>query len=124
MRSSRLRPVSGANYIAPPLPPWLYHGRRESISLPYHTISTHFVQLSPAHYVQFSSVQPIIFKVQPIQFSSVLYALVLRLMLVGIWLGLHWVLFYFFDDYIQSSVLKPPAPKTVQLHFGATIGSI
>ena len=25
-------------------------------------------------------------------------------MLVGIWLGLHWVLFYFFDHYIQSSV--------------------
>ena len=35
-----------------------------------------------------------------------IYALVLlvRLMLVGIWLGLHWVLFYFFDHYIQSSV--------------------
>ena len=30
-------------------------------------------------------------------------ALVLRLMLVGIWLGLHWVLFYFFDHYIQNS---------------------
>ena len=26
-------------------------------------------------------------------------------MLVGVWLGLHWVLFYFFDHYIQSSVL-------------------
>ena len=25
-------------------------------------------------------------------------------MLVGVWLGLHWVLFYFFDHYIQSSV--------------------
>ena len=29
----------------------------------------------------------------------------LRLMLVGVWLGLLWVLFYFFDHYIQSSVL-------------------
>ena len=28
----------------------------------------------------------------------------LRLMLVGVWLGLLWVLFYFFDHYIQSSV--------------------
>ena len=28
----------------------------------------------------------------------------LRLMLVGVWLGLLWVLFYFFDNYIQSSV--------------------
>ena len=27
-----------------------------------------------------------------------------RLMLVGVWLGLLWVLFYFFDHYIQSSV--------------------
>ena len=27
----------------------------------------------------------------------------LRLMLVGVWLGLLWVLFYFFDHYIQSS---------------------
>ena len=26
------------------------------------------------------------------------------LMLVGVWLGLLWVLFYFFDHYIQSSV--------------------
>ena len=24
-------------------------------------------------------------------------------MLVGVWLGLHWVLFYFFDHYIQST---------------------
>ena len=24
---------------------------------------------------------------------------------MGIWLGLHWVLFYFFDHYIQSSVI-------------------
>ena len=29
----------------------------------------------------------------------------LRLMLVGVWLGLLWVLFYFFDHYIQSSVI-------------------
>ena len=29
----------------------------------------------------------------------------LRLMLVGVWLGLLWVLFYFFDHYIQSSAL-------------------
>ena len=28
----------------------------------------------------------------------------LRLMFVGVWLGLLWVLFYFFDHYIQSSV--------------------
>ena len=28
----------------------------------------------------------------------------LRLMLVGVWLGLLWVLFYFFDHYIQSSL--------------------
>ena len=44
-----------------------------------------------------------------VQFSSVdvdIYALVLRLMLVDIWLGLHWVLFYSFDHYIQSSVDK------------------
>ena len=27
----------------------------------------------------------------------------LRMMLVGIWLGLHWVLFSFFDHYIQTS---------------------
>ena len=26
-------------------------------------------------------------------------------MLVGVWLGLLWVLFYFFDHYIQSSTL-------------------
>ena len=30
----------------------------------------------------------------------------LRLMLVGVWLGLLWVLFYFFDHYIQSSVTR------------------
>ena len=28
----------------------------------------------------------------------------LRMMLVGIWLGLYWVLYYFSDHYIQSSV--------------------
>ena len=27
------------------------------------------------------------------------------LMLVGVWLGLLWVLFYFFDHYIQSSTM-------------------
>ena len=27
----------------------------------------------------------------------------IRLMLVGVWLGLLWVLFYFFGHYIQSS---------------------
>ena len=32
----------------------------------------------------------------------------LRLMLVGVWLGLLWVLFYFFDHYIQSSVHACP----------------
>ena len=40
-------------------------------------------------------------------FSSVQFSVLLprlRLMLVGIWLGLCWVLFYFFDHYIQSSV--------------------
>ena len=35
-------------------------------------------------------------------FLEHLYVL-LRLMLVGVWLGLLWVLFYFFDHYIQSS---------------------
>ena len=38
------------------------------------------------------------------QLSSHQYVLVLcyacRMMLVGVWLGLHWVLFYFFDHYI------------------------
>ena len=29
-------------------------------------------------------------------------------MLVGVWLGLDWVLFYFFDHYIQSSVQGLP----------------
>ena len=29
-----------------------------------------------------------------------------RPMLVGVWLGLLWVLFYFFDHYIQSSDLN------------------
>ena len=33
----------------------------------------------------------------------------LRLMLVGVWLGLLWVLFYFFDHYIQSSVQFGPS---------------
>ena len=49
--------------------------------------------------VQFSSVQ-----FSSVQFSfhlSGAYALVLRLMLVGIWLGLHWVLFYSFDHYVM-----------------------
>ena len=35
-----------------------------------------------------------------VQFS--ISVLVLRLMLVGVWLGLHWALFYFFDHYIIS----------------------
>ena len=37
----------------------------------------------------------------------------LRLMLVGVWLGLLWVLFYFFDHYIQSSVVKVLCAKHV-----------
>ena len=49
----------------------------------------------------------IIFKVQ---FSSVGFGSTflprLRLMLVCIWRGLHWVLFYFFDHYIESSDLE------------------
>ena len=32
----------------------------------------------------------------------------LRMMLVGIWLGLYWALFSFFDHYIQSSVRYGP----------------
>ena len=32
----------------------------------------------------------------------------LRMMRVGIWLGLYWVLFSFFDRYVQSSVRKKP----------------
>ena len=38
-----------------------------------------------------------------VQFSSGASMYLLRLMLVGVWLGLLWVLFYFFDHYIQSS---------------------
>ena len=34
------------------------------------------------------------------------FLLWLRLMLVGIWFGLYWVLFSFFDHYIQSSVQR------------------
>ena len=49
----------------------------------------------------------IIFKVQCIKvyskFSSVQFSSV-QFSSVGVWLGLHWVLFYFFDHYIQSSV--------------------
>ena len=62
--------------------------------------------------VQFSSVQP--------------YALVLRLMLVGIWLGLHWVLFYFFDHYIQSSTISPGrtlAPRFNHIHVNYHTGT-
>ena len=55
----------------------------------------------------------IMFKVQfsSVQFSSVQYAYIqssVRLMLVGVWLGLLWALFHFFDDrsdhHIQRSV--------------------
>ena len=38
-------------------------------------------------------------------FSSVQFSIV-RLMLVGIWLGLYWVFFSFFDHYIQSSAIS------------------
>ena len=34
-------------------------------------------------------------------------------MLVGIWLGLYWVLFSFFDHYVQSSV-QPTVRSTVR----------
>ena len=42
----------------------------------------------------------------------------LRLMLVGVWLGLLWVLFYFFDHYIQSSLLDPLRSVQFSLVFG------
>ena len=34
----------------------------------------------------------------------------LRLMLVGVWLGLLWVLFYFFDHYIQVQYIVSSLP--------------
>ena len=40
----------------------------------------------------------------------------LRIMLVGIWLGLHWVLFSFFDRYTQSSVPSDGKAST-HVHF-------
>ena len=47
------------------------------------------------HYYKFSS---------DILFGASMY--LLRLMLVGVWLGLLWVLFYFFDHYIPSSDIQ------------------
>ena len=43
-----------------------------------------------------------LFTVQSHLFGASMH--LLRLMLVGVWLGLLWVSFHFFDHYIQSSV--------------------
>ena len=32
------------------------------------------------------------------------FPILARMMLVGVWLGLHWVSFSFFDDYTQNSI--------------------
>ena len=45
-----------------------------------------------------------------VQFSSGV------LMLVGVWLGLLWVLFYFFDHCIQSSGVLPKRKTKQRLH--------
>ena len=66
----------------------------------YHTPPTHLAdwKASLARPTSFSSVQSHLF-------GASMY--LLRLMFVGVWLGLLWVLFYFFDHYIQSSVCCP-----------------
>ena len=38
------------------------------------------------------------------------------MMLVGIWFGLYWVLFSFFDHYIQSSVRSPEFAPNQRSH--------
>ena len=59
-----------------------------SFTIPYHTTLHH----APYHTYHAALLDPL----RTVQFSS-------GLMLVGVWLGLLWVLFYFFDHYIQSS---------------------
>ena len=44
----------------------------------------------------------------------------LRLMLVGVWLGYLWLLFYFFDHYIQSSASSTSWVPSVQ-SFGTSV---
>ena len=58
--------------------------------------------LAPLRSVQFSSAAGV-FPVASMHFGSTFLSR-LSMMLVGIWLGLCWVLFSFFDHYIQSSV--------------------